>query len=73
MTTSDSPKPSGPSNDGPPGMPSWVKYLLAALLAVVLLAVLAMLITGGEHGPGRHIGGMGPASVVGAIAHGTSW
>ena len=45
-----------------PPMPAWVKYLLLALLAVLVLAVLAMLLTGGEHGPGRH--GALAASVI---------
>lgn len=49
-------------DDAPPGMPSWVKYLLLGLLAVVVIAVLAMLVVGGDHGPGRH-GGSGPAPV----------
>ena len=44
------------SDDTPPGLPSWVKYLLLGLLAVVLIAVLAMLVVGGDHGPGRHGG-----------------
>ena len=38
----------------PPPAPRWVKQLLLGLLAVVVLAVLIMLIVGGEHGPGRH-------------------
>ena len=42
------------SAESPPGMPRWVKYLIGALLAVVVAAVLAMLIAGGDHGPGRH-------------------
>ncbi|WP_067430933.1 hypothetical protein [Nocardioides jensenii] len=41
-------------DEAPPGMPSWVKYLLLGLLAVVLIVVLAMLVGGGDHGPGRH-------------------
>jgi hypothetical protein len=38
----------------PPGMPRWVKASAAvvALLVVALVAVLIM--TGGQHGPGRH-------------------
>jgi hypothetical protein len=41
-------------DDAPPGMPPWVKYLLLGLLAIVVIAVLAMLVVGGDHGPGRH-------------------
>jgi hypothetical protein len=47
-------------DDAPPGLPSWVKYLLLGLLAAVVIAVLAMLVVGGDHSPGRH-GGSGPA------------
>lgn len=37
----------------PPTAPRWVKVVgIIAIIAVVLVA--AMLLTGGEHGPGRH-------------------
>jgi hypothetical protein len=52
------------SAESPPGMPRWVKYLIGALLAVVVAAILIMLIAGGDHGPGRHgapAGGESPA------------
>lgn len=52
------------SAESPPGMPRWVKYLIGALLAVVVVAILVMLIAGGDHGPGRHAapaGGGSPA------------
>ncbi|MGH3351997.1 MAG: hypothetical protein ACRDPS_15120 [Nocardioides sp.] len=70
MTTGDEPKPTAPSADVPPGMPSWVKYLLGALLVVVLLAVLAMFVVGGDHGPGRHGAGMYSALAVDSPAQG---
>lgn len=42
--------------DGPPGLPRWLKLLaLGALIAVIAL-VAAMLLVGGEHGPGMHGG-----------------
>lgn len=49
-----------PMNDqtpkGPHGPPQWVKLLaIGAVIAIVVL-VLAMLLVGGEHGPGRHGG-----------------
>jgi hypothetical protein len=56
-------------HEGPPGMPSWVKYLIGALLAVILLAVLAMLVVGGDHGPGRHSGGMHSAPAGAQVVH----
>ncbi len=75
MTTDDErPRPASPDPETPPGVPLWVKYLVAALVAVVLLAVLAMLVLGGDHGPGRHGGGMhsapSPAEVVEPDARG---
>ena len=55
--TPDEPRPEATEQsraDTPPSTPRWVKNLLWALLAVVVVAVLVMLIAGGEHGPGRH-------------------
>ena len=40
----------------PPGVPRWVKLMGVALAALVVVAVLAMLLLGGDHGPGRHLG-----------------
>jgi hypothetical protein len=37
-----------------PGMPRWVKVLGGIAAAIVLIAIVAMLVSGGEHGPGRH-------------------
>jgi hypothetical protein len=36
------------------GMPRWVKVFLIVAVALGVLAVVAMLVVGGEHGPGRH-------------------
>jgi hypothetical protein len=51
-----------------PGIPRWVKVFGIIVIALVLL-VIAMMFTGGEHGPGRHTesgdaGGQVPASFV---------
>ena len=62
MTTDD---------DQPPGVPSWLKYLLAALVAVALLAVLVMVVAGGDHGPGRHSGGQNSAPADAVATAGT--
>jgi hypothetical protein len=40
----------------PPGTPRWVKVTAIAALVLVLVLILMML-AGGEHGPGRHLGG----------------
>ena len=36
------------------GMPRWVKVFFIVAVALAVLAVVAMLVFGGEHGPGRH-------------------
>jgi len=36
-------------------MPRWVKAFLLAAAALVVLTVAVMLISGGDHGPGRHL------------------
>jgi hypothetical protein len=38
-----------------PAMPRWVKAVIVVAV-VVVLAVAAVVLTGGEHGPGRHTG-----------------
>lgn len=38
----------------PPSMPGWLKILLIALLVVAVIGAVAMLVSGGDHGPGRH-------------------
>jgi hypothetical protein len=38
-----------------PGTPRWVKLSGIVTLVLVLLAVIVMLATGGNHGPGRHL------------------
>lgn len=53
--------------------PGWVKWLLIAALVVLLVVVVALL-SGGEHGPGRHLSGLGAATgtsgVLAAVAAG---
>jgi hypothetical protein len=69
MATDDDQRPIGSSvhDDVPPKMPSWVKYLLLGLLVAVVLAVLTMLVVGGD-GPGRHGGPhSAPAGMVGSL------
>ncbi|HET6651092.1 MAG TPA: hypothetical protein VFH10_00510 [Nocardioides sp.] len=49
----------GPSNapgTPAPPMPNWVKASLVIAALVAIVVVVAVL-TGGEHGPGRHLGG----------------
>lgn len=38
-----------------PGMPRWVRMSAIIAGALILLAVIAVIISGGRHGPGRHL------------------
>ena len=49
------PGPPGRSIGRLAGIPRWVKVFVVVAVVVLLLMVVAMLITGGEHGPGRHL------------------
>ena len=53
-------QPAGPDpahgTEAPPKAPAWVKGLAIAIVVLVLLVVVAMVLMGGEHGPGRHGG-----------------
>lgn len=53
----------------PPGMPRWVKVVGFVALVVALLLV-AFLIVGGGHGPGRHASTSGVAPTIAARVDG---
>jgi hypothetical protein len=42
-----------PDYESPPQMPRWVKVFGIVLILVIVLVAI-MLLTGGNHGPGRH-------------------
>jgi hypothetical protein len=44
----------GTDGSPPPPVPRWVKVGAVMALVVVLLLLAAMVLAGGEHGPGRH-------------------
>ena len=48
-------------------VPRWVKVFVITALGLALLVVLAMLLSGGRHGPGRHLSSAGIDATV-AIA-----
>jgi len=50
-----------PDRTSPPATPRWVKVFGIIALVLILLVVIAMLVGGGNHGPGRHMpsGGAG--------------
>lgn len=54
-------------HDRPPGMPTWVKASAIVVGVVLLVRVAVMLLSGGEHGPMRHLDGA-PADVRPAAA-----
>lgn len=41
----------------PPARPRWLKMLAIAAAAAVVVFVIVALMTGGGHGPGRHLPG----------------
>lgn len=47
----------------PPGIPRWMKVSAITVGVLVLAAVVVLLVVGGDHGPGRHTPGSGPAEV----------
>lgn len=47
------------ASGGPPVTPRWVKLGAIAAIILVLLAVLVMKMSGGQHGPSRHTPGGG--------------
>ena len=63
---------SDPANAGGPGrasprsavaMPRWVKVFLIIAAALVVLMVAVMLVSGSQHGPGRHLSSVWIASI----------
>ena len=54
------------------GTPRWVK-VAGVIALVILLMLLVALLSGGKHGPGRHLGDIGTRPVVaaapGAVDH----
>jgi hypothetical protein len=52
----DEPVGASATPEEPPGMPRWVKLMGVTLVVLVVVAVLAMMLLGGDHGPGRHQG-----------------
>lgn len=53
-----------------PGTPRWVKVGAIVAVVLVLLLTLVMVVTGGEHGPMRHIPSAGVTNTSAAIAGG---
>lgn len=43
------------SPEGDRGVPRWVKLFGLAAILLLALAIVVMLLSGGQHGPGRHL------------------
>lgn len=54
----DAPRDPNPSGDDPQHrMPRWVKAFVIAGVAVTLVVIAVLTLSGGGHGPGRHLPG----------------
>lgn len=42
------------------GLPGWVRNTLIAIGVLLVLIVVVMMATGGNHGPGQHMGSFAP-------------
>ena len=62
----DLPPPNDPT---PPAMPRWVKVSGLVAVVVIVSAVLIMVLSGGEHGPGRHLPGGGGEDHTPPVEH----
>ena len=56
--------PRSSSPGGAEGLPRWVAVTLLVVVAIILLGVLVLVLTGGQHGPGRHLGAESPSSTA---------
>jgi hypothetical protein len=61
----------GESTRGLASIPRWVKVFVVVAATLLLLMVVAMLITGGQHGPGRHQSASSMNERTAASAHAT--
>lgn len=61
-----------PDREFTTGMPRWVKVSGIIAIVVVLVVVIVLLVSGGEHGPRRHLpGGETPGGHTLLVEHGS--
>lgn len=60
---------SAPGTPGYPGAPRWLKVSGIVALILVLLLVIVMFASGGNHGPGRHTPSGGAGGDVSPVAY----
>ena len=53
-----------------PGMPRWVKLGAIAAVIVVVLVLVVMVVSGGEHGPMRHVPSGAGTITIGSVVSG---
>jgi hypothetical protein len=51
-----------PIPEAKPRTPRWVKVMALAAIAIAVLLVVVMKLSGGQHGPARHLPGGGGSS-----------
>ena len=66
MHVSEQPASSDPQ---PPPRPGWVKVLVGITVLIIAVVVVAMLLSGGEHGPARHLPGDGAGDHTPPVEH----
>lgn len=55
--------------DVPPRMPRWVKVLGLSVIALLVLGVIVILVSNGDHGPARHsASGIAQIATAGDVA-----
>ena len=64
---------SDPDRESHPGMPRWVKVSGIIAIVLVLVIVIIVLVSGGEHGPRRHLPGGSPPRSPHAAARMSPW
>ena len=52
----------GAGSEGDHRVPRWVKLFGLAAILLLTLAIVVMLLSGGQHGPGRHLSSLGVSS-----------
>lgn len=55
-------------SEGDRGVPRWVTLFGIAAILLLALAIVVMLLSGGQHGPGRHVSSLGVSSTTSPLS-----
>ena len=55
-------------SEGDHRVPRWVKLFGLAAIVLLALALVVMLLSGGQHGPGRHLSSLGVPSTTSPLS-----